>query len=1154
LIGSTVSHYQIFERLGDGGMGVVYKALDLRLDRPVALKFIASQRGASEEQKRRFIREAKAASALDHQNICTIFEIGETGDGTMFIAMALYEGETLNNLLKSGPLSIREAIEIVAQVAAGLVCAHKRGIVHRDVKPANIILTADGQVKLLDFGIAKLADQSRLTRTGTVIGTTAYISPEQFSGEPAGPSADVWSVGVMLYQLVTGRLPFEAESEKEMARAIVEKEPRPMAALRPGAPAALQRIVARALAKRPTERYEQMEDLYSDLLRLPVESGSQEKTYQEIPWIGISAVASSHSGSRESTLFAPTAGPFQILETLGSGGMGIVCKARDTRLNRVVALKFLPWELTRDIGAKQRFMQEAHAAASLEHPNICTILEMGETSDGRLYLAMPCYDGETLRRRIERGPVAVEKAVEITEQIARGLAKAHRNGIVHRDIKPNNLMVTEDGVVKILDFGLARLAGEGTISQTGPSSGTPAYMSPEQAQGEQVDFHTDLWSLGVVLYEMLAGRRPFRAEPEPAVLYAILNQRPQPLQEVRPEVSPELERIVGRLLAKDPAERYSSADSVLADLCALRDATLGSAMLLRQRRPGVRPWVWRAAVGGLTLAGAGVYLLLRLGGADPAISRPAKFKQLTDLVGPEENPSLSPDGKYFLYVRKTTPGNKDIYMQRVDGSNAINLTADSLANDSQPAYSPDGQQIAFRSEREGGGIFLMGATGESVRRLTDIARFPAWSPDGTEIAVDAEWIESELKGGALPQVWRINVATGRHRLVVKGAVHPSWSPHGRRIAYWTRSPGHPGEIWTVSSDGEDAVRVTSATDGAFDRDPAWSSDGYLYFATDRSGSSNFWRQRIDEVSGKVQGMPEPITTPATSSFDLSLSHDGRRILYATNEHKMSIEKTLLDPAGPIITAPLTPIIQGKREIYGPQVSPDGSWIVYYSEKDLHLLRTDGTGLRQLTRDSFDDQEPRWSPDGRQILFLSDRNGRYDAWTIRPDGSDLRQITRGRGEPIYGALWAPDGRRLMCGLGYTGPALIDLSRPLEQRIPERLPPSNIMFDPVAWSPDGKRLVGLAIEKGIFLFSFETGRYEKATDQGREPVWMPDSRHILYLDSTGVQVLDTITKRTSRLLEAPPGSRFFRLSLGPQGHSLYLLRIQDEGDIWALDMKP
>src|SRR5262245_9881418 len=365
-------------------MGVVYKALDLRLDRLVALKFLAAQRGAPEEQKRRFIREAKAASSLDHPNICTIFEIGETEDGALFIAMALYQGETLRERLERGALPLGEAVGIAAQIAAGLARAHERGIVHRDVKPANVMLTADGQVKLLDFGVAKLADQSRLTRAGTAMGTTAYISPEQFHGEAAGPAADIWSLGVLPYQLVTGRLPFEAAAEKEMARAIVAEEPRPMAALRSDVPAALQRIVTRALAKRPAERYATMEALRSDLVSLAAAIASPQGTDDDRTLLEVPAAGPSPSGPRESALLAPTAGPFEILEPLGGGGMGIVCKARDTRLDRIVALKFLPWELTRDPVAKQRFMQEAHAASALEHPNVCTILEVGETSDGRL--------------------------------------------------------------------------------------------------------------------------------------------------------------------------------------------------------------------------------------------------------------------------------------------------------------------------------------------------------------------------------------------------------------------------------------------------------------------------------------------------------------------------------------------------------------------------------------------------------------------------------------------------------------------------------------------------------------------------------------------------------------------------------------------------
>ncbi|PYQ62504.1 MAG: hypothetical protein DMF53_12810, partial [Acidobacteria bacterium] len=575
MIGSTVSHYRILDRLGGGGMGVVYRAVDLKLDRPVALKFLSSQRGASEEHKRRFIREARAASALDHPNICTVYEIDETPDGALFIAMALCEGETLRDRIARGPLPVGEAVEIAEQIAAGLARAHGRGIVHRDVKPANVIVAPDGRVKLVDFGIAKLSDQSRLTRAGTTVGTAGYMSPEQLHGEELDPRTDVWSLGAVIYEMVTGHSPFEAESETETVKAILRRAQRPMASLRPGVPPALERLVERALAKRLEDRTASMDAMSAELRRLaaslatPSRASDPDRTVVEIP-VPLSPPPPLPEPDTREGLHGHTVGPYEILEILGGGGMGVVYKARDTRLARIVALKFLPPELTRDREAKLRFEQEARAASSLDHPNLCTILEMGEASDGRLYIAMPCYDGETLRRRLERGPLPVEEAVDVALQIARGLAKAHRNGIIHRDVKPANLIITSDGVVKILDFGLAKLAGSAAISRSGSSAGTPAYMAPEQARGDEVDPRADLWSLGVVLYEMLTGRRPFRGEREQAVIYSILHENAQPLRELRPEAPPELARIVERLMAKAPEDRYSTVDEAIADLRTLQ--------------------------------------------------------------------------------------------------------------------------------------------------------------------------------------------------------------------------------------------------------------------------------------------------------------------------------------------------------------------------------------------------------------------------------------------------------------------------------------------------------------------------------------------------------------------------------------------------------
>ena len=256
---------------------------------------------------------------------------------------------------------------------------------------------------------------------------------------------------------------------------------------------------------------------------------------------------------------------YRMLEKLGSGGMGVVYKARDERLGRPVALKFLPASLSADEEAKQRFMQEAKAASAVDHPNICSIYDIGETDDGQLFLVMPCYEGETLKQKIDRGPLAVEQAIDYAAQVAEGLARVHETGIVHRDIKPANVMVTEHGLVKLLDFGLAKVANV-NLTKTGTILGTMAYMSPEQALGNDTDARTDLWSLGVIMYEMLTGDPPFKGDFEQVVAYSITQEEPAPLRTLREEVPDALAMVVERLLRKDPSERYQKAKQVLAEL------------------------------------------------------------------------------------------------------------------------------------------------------------------------------------------------------------------------------------------------------------------------------------------------------------------------------------------------------------------------------------------------------------------------------------------------------------------------------------------------------------------------------------------------------------------------------------------------------------
>ncbi|MFQ5652060.1 MAG: protein kinase, partial [bacterium] len=257
---------------------------------------------------------------------------------------------------------------------------------------------------------------------------------------------------------------------------------------------------------------------------------------------------------------------YKILEKLGEGGMGVVYRAQDTKLDRTVALKFLPPHLGHDEEEKQRFIHEAKAASALEHNNICTIHEIDETEDGQLFIVMGHYGGETLNKKIDRGPLSIEEALDIATQVAAGLEKAHEKGIVHRDIKPANIMVTEDGVAKILDFGLAKLHGRPRLTRAGTTLGTAAYMSPEQAKGSEVDARTDIFSLGAVLYEMLTGEIPFRGDYEQAIIYSVLNEAPAPISGTRRQVSREVEVIVGKCLQKDPAERYQTVAELRAGL------------------------------------------------------------------------------------------------------------------------------------------------------------------------------------------------------------------------------------------------------------------------------------------------------------------------------------------------------------------------------------------------------------------------------------------------------------------------------------------------------------------------------------------------------------------------------------------------------------
>ena len=708
---------------------------------------------------------------------------------------------------------------------------------------------------------------------------------------------------------------------------------------------------------------------------------------------------------------------YRLVEKIGAGGMGVVYSAEDTHLDRSVAVKVLPPEAVADPERRQRFVQEAKSASALNHPNIIHIYDI-DTSDEVDFMAMEFVAGRTLGELIGRKGLPIGEALKYAVQIADALAAAHGAGIVHRDLKPANIMVSDKGLVKILDFGLAKLvesapgpdAGatrtQQAVTDEGTIMGTDAYMSPEQAEGKKVDARSDIFAFGAVLYEMVSGRRAFQGDSRIATLSAICYKDP-PLLEGLPL---DLEKLIGRCLRKEPDRRFQHMADVRVALDEIKEESDSGKLVsppalkrIRSRRP-LKASAF--AFGALLIAALVWFLAIRQSGG-PGLKN-IEFSQLTEAPGPELFPSLSPDGGSFVYQSRTA-GNWDIYYQRVGGKTALNLTKDSSTDDIQAAYSPDGERIAFRSERDGGGIFIMGATGESVKRLTDFGYHPTWSPDGKEIAcATAPFFGPDELNTRAGQLFVITVATGEKRLIPKPEdVHqPRWSPHGDRIAYWGRPSGSgQRDLWTAASAGGAPLQVTN--DDFTDWSPVWSPDGrFLYFSSDRGGSMNLWRMPISEKSGKVRGPAEPVTTPASYSGYISLSRDGRRMIYSQKADTSNLYHVAFDPARETVLGQPAAITQGSKTNLNPALSPDGQWVAFYASgkhEDIFLIRTDGTGLRQITDDSYKDRKPTWSPDGTLISFFSDRSGKFQIWTVRPDGSGLRQMTNEPTSALNGSL-------------------------------------------------------------------------------------------------------------------------------------------------------
>jgi serine/threonine protein kinase/Tol biopolymer transport system component len=868
---------------------------------------------------------------------------------------------------------------------------------------------------------------------------------------------------------------------------------------------------------------------------------------------------------------------YRIVRPLGSGGMGEVYAAEDTKLHRLVALKILPPAMAADPDRLSRFRREAQAIAALNHPNVVMVYSVEEDA-GRHFLTMELVEGDTLTTLQRPDGLPLRSWLAITRALVDAIAAAHAQGVVHRDLKPSNVMVATDGRVKVLDFGLAKLQPRLTdgdsatitarVTTANQVLGTPAYMSPEQAEGRPADHRTDIFSLGIVLYEMAAGRRPFDGHTPVSIISAILKDTPAPLSQARPDLPPDVDRIVRRCLAKDPMRRYQSALDLRNDLEDFATAvSTPSAAVTTPSRFGTWKTAGIAALGVTT--GAVAYFAwtaTRDRGGAPVLP-PATFAQITSQPAGELFPSLSPDGRWIVYGGEGD-GDRDIFLQSTTGQTPINLTQDSPADDDQPAVSPDGELIAFRSSRDGGGIFVMGRTGEHVRRITREGFNPAWSPDGTRVAYST--VATELKPQNAEQRGQLKVVSvsgGEPRLVFdRPAMLPSWSPSGRRIAFATGAPGNVGDaqIVTIGVEGGEVMPVTS--DGSLNWNAIWAPAGdFLYFASNRGGSMNIWRIAIDESSGRTRSAAQPITTPAAFAGHLSISADGRRLAYSAVLETQNIQKMAFDPVrGEFVGAPEA-VTSGSRFWANPDPSPDGTSVVVYSqiapEGDLYVARTDGSGtMRQLTSDIAVDRVPRWSPDGQWIATFSDRTGELQVWMLRPDGSDLRQATQLSSSV---AAWSPDGRRLAVtrqaasNSNQSATIVEALGTSDEQVVLElpSVPGPNPRFAPNSWSPDGNWLAGQNgfVTPGVFIFSITKRSFQRLTDFGEWPVWLPDSKRVLFVTrGREFHVLDTRTQAT-RMVYATQRDTLGPPRLTRDGRVAYFSRRVTEADIWLATLQ-
>jgi len=836
-------------------------------------------------------------------------------------------------------------------------------------------------------------------------------------------------------------------------------------------------------------------------------------------------------------------GPYEILSLLGAGGMGEVYRARDTRLDRTVAIKILPADRCASPEARQRFEREAKTISQLSHPHICALYDVGnqETAQGRVdYLVMEHLEGETLADRLAKGALPLEQTLRFGIEIASALHKAHRQGVVHRDLKPANVMLSRAGI-KLLDFGLAKtdapLAPRGSLTamptradltQEGTILGTIPYMAPEQLEGKEADPRTDIFALGAVLYEMATGRRAFSGPSQASLISAIMKEEPAPMAQVQPTIPPALDHTVRTCLAKDPEERWQSANDVRNQLRWVAEGSgqaRGSAQVATPAFPSAR--AHRGLRERLGWGVAALAILVAAGAWFASGRQPVApvVPMRLSVVLPEKSALraavLSPDGSKIVVAARDASGKNLLWIRALDALAVQPLPG--TENPSFPFWSPDGRSIGFFAD---GKLKRIAAAGGPPQTLCDapVSRGGAWGPDGTILfapVTDGPLYRIAASGGTATQVTKLDPTRGEtsHRW-------PVFLPDGRRFLYLVATFANMAEqdrmgIYAASIDSPEEKFLVRANSSL-----AYMPPGYVLFLRER----NLFAQAFDPGELRMIGDPFPVAEqvqyfPQTYAAMFSASSNGT-LLYQNQTATSASQLTWFDRGGRKLGSLGTPSDQAN-----PHISPDGKKIavdiVDPRSGNIDVWSYDSAGgiATRLTSHAAIDAEALWSPDGSRVAFMSIRQGHADIFWKSSGGGGDEELLLVNERTKYPTDWSPDGRLIMYRThdARTNPELwlvpVGGDGQPAPFIKATYGVSNGQF-----SPDGRYVAYASNETGrweIYVAPFRGpgGNWKVSSAGGFEPKWRRDERELFYIAPDGVLMAVAVRDGASFDADAP-----------------------------------